>query len=102
MGRGADDSPREWILEVENAQVDGRVTACSLPLFLDEESGCSEKASAISKITQPVGGKARMRTQGPKTLSSEFFSLHNSHFSEAKVTLTIFEKSSKTRHLRWC
>ena len=33
MGRGADDSPREWILEVEKAQVHRCMTACSPPSF---------------------------------------------------------------------
>lgn len=34
-----------------------------LPRFPEQESGCSETADALSKVTQPAGGKARTKSK---------------------------------------
>lgn len=71
-------------MEVQKAQTHRNMIA-NPHHFPAEEGSCLEVAGPLPKVTEAVGGNARMKTQGPKTLGPGCFSLPWSHFSEAEA-----------------
>lgn len=86
-------------MEVQKAQTHRNMIA-NPHHFPAEEGSCLEVAGPLPKVTEAVGGNARMKTQGPKTLGPGCFSLPWSHFSEAEAKYLLPQESPKTETLK--